>query len=74
MPIYEYRCERCGRVKEVLAKPSEADHPPQTCTCGEDAKFVKLFSTFATHATTRTEFPGCGREGCEGGNCGRHFD
>ena len=36
MPIYEYRCERCGEHLEVLQKMSDA--PVTTCKhCGADA-------------------------------------
>jgi putative FmdB family regulatory protein len=40
MPIYEYRCSRCGHQQEFLQKLSD---PPQTrCTkCGEES-FSKM--------------------------------
>jgi putative FmdB family regulatory protein len=42
MPIYEYRCESCGREKEFLQKVSDA--PLTTCPfCGQDA-LKKLIS------------------------------
>ncbi len=73
MPLYEYQCETCGRVTEVFAKSAEEDLAPQTCGCGKDAHFVKLYSSFAAHASQTPEFAGCGREGCGGGACGRHM-
>jgi putative FmdB family regulatory protein len=34
MPLYEYRCDACGRRFEVIQKFSDA--PPETCTkCGK---------------------------------------
>ena len=47
MPIYEYECQRCGHVTEVLAKISD---PPPACeatgageSCqGETKKIVSL--------------------------------
>src|SRR6266568_9271151 len=40
MPIYEYRCERCGHQQEFLQKVSDA--PVTVCTkCGE-ASFSKM--------------------------------
>jgi putative FmdB family regulatory protein len=40
MPIYEYRCERCGHQQEFLQKVSDA--PLTVCTkCGE-ASFTKM--------------------------------
>ncbi|MFO1318059.1 MAG: FmdB family zinc ribbon protein [Burkholderiales bacterium] len=42
MPIYEYRCEKCGYEKEFLQKVSDA--PISTCpACGESA-MTKLIS------------------------------
>jgi putative FmdB family regulatory protein len=36
MPIYAYRCERCGHAKDVIQKFSDA--PLSTCPeCGADA-------------------------------------
>ena len=45
MPIYEYLCEECGRVTEVMQKIS--DRPPATCSeCGS-RKIAKLVSRTA---------------------------
>ncbi|MFT3915955.1 MAG: zinc ribbon domain-containing protein [Anaeromyxobacteraceae bacterium] len=42
MPIYEYVCEACGRLTEVMQKVS--DPPPGACPgCGE-ARLSKLVS------------------------------
>lgn len=42
MPIYEYQCENCGEVKEVIQKFS--DDPLTDCTdCGEP-QLKKLLS------------------------------
>ena len=42
MPIYEYLCEGCGRITEVMQKLS--DPPPRTCAeCGS-RKIAKLVS------------------------------
>ena len=73
MPIYEYQCEKCGRVTEVLAKSATEDPRPQACGCGQGATFVRLYSTFVSHnaSPTEAEFTGCGREGC-GGHCAMH--
>ncbi len=45
MPIYEYLCEGCGRISEVMQKMS--DPPPRTCPeCGS-RKIAKLVSRSA---------------------------
>lgn len=41
MPIYEYRCEKCGLEKEYLQKVS--DPPISACPCGESV-MTKLIS------------------------------
>jgi len=46
MPIYEYRCEKCGRVSGFLVR-SAGDHRPPACPkCGH-AKMARAFSRFA---------------------------
>lgn len=45
MPIYEYLCENCGRVTEVMQKVT--DKPPAACTeCG-GKRLAKLVSRTA---------------------------
>ena len=45
MPIYEYLCERCGKVNEKLQKVN--DPPPRSCDeCGS-RKLAKLVSRSA---------------------------
>ncbi len=46
MPIYEYRCDKCGGQFELLVR---ADTRPACPQCGS-AKVEKLFSAFAAHA------------------------
>ena len=41
MPIYEYRCDKCGLEKEYLQKVSDA--PVSACPCGEST-MTKLIS------------------------------
>lgn len=41
MPIYEYRCDKCGIEKEYLQKVSDA--PISACPCGEST-MTKLIS------------------------------
>lgn len=45
MPIYEYKCQRCGRLSEVFQKSS--DEPLSECTCGGELK--KLISLNSFH-------------------------
>lgn len=43
MPLYEYKCEKCDAVFEILQRSNEKVKCP---TCGT-ASLQKLFSTFA---------------------------
>lgn len=33
MPLYDYKCQKCGTVREVLMKVN--DKSEQVCECGE---------------------------------------
>jgi len=55
MPIYEYRCEECGRTYEEIRRMSEADKDLQCPTC-ESKKVKRQVSTFAAGG-------GCGSGG-----------
>ena len=47
MPIYEYTCEKCGQVTEVMQKVS--DPPPPRCdNCGSK-KLAKVVSLTSFH-------------------------
>ncbi|WP_373500121.1 FmdB family zinc ribbon protein [Desulfococcus sp.] len=46
MPIYEYKCEQCGKVEEVLQKISE----DPLATCGHcSGRLQKLISSSTFH-------------------------
>lgn len=76
MPIFEYRCEQCGHVMEVLQKSRKA--AKQTCAkCGSN-DMKKLLSGFAVgqgkasgvSACDSCEAgPACGAGMCPGGAC-----
>jgi putative FmdB family regulatory protein len=64
MPIYEYRCENCGKVAEVLQK-SFAQKEPSVCTnCGstEMKKMISPPGFIAVGGSTPKGTTCCGRE------------
>ncbi|MBN2414455.1 zinc ribbon domain-containing protein [bacterium] len=73
MPLFEYKCNECGAVSEILVR-SAADKP--VCSCGSE-KLTKLFSAFAVSEGSSAA-PSCadGRCGampnspCASGMCG----
>ena len=53
MPIYEYRCESCGKKSSTLLSSYSSPDPP--CPhCGKPA-LRRLVSTFATTGSTELE-------------------
>ena len=71
MPIYEYRCGRCGRVyEEWLGQGAPA--PPACPECGHEGR-ERVPSGFAIAVATRTERAkgtGPARACAGGGPCG----
>jgi putative FmdB family regulatory protein len=52
MPIFEYRCSKCGHVTAFLEKADSSN--PHVCEkCGSE-KTDKMFSTFATKTAKGT--------------------
>jgi len=49
MPIYEYQCEACGYMTEVLRRMSEADEPVACESCGSE-QTIRAHSVCATPA------------------------
>ena len=45
MPIFEYKCERCGEITELLEKTGSK--AKKSCAHCGGKKLVKQFSTFA---------------------------
>ncbi len=50
MPLFEYTCRRCGRRFEALVTASRQ----AACPGCESTDLEKLFSTFATRASSAT--------------------
>ncbi len=42
MPIYEYECQKCGEVIEVLQDINE--EPLEFCDCGKKGRLIRLIS------------------------------
>lgn len=78
MPIYEFKCRKCGHAFETLARNSR-DLPAKCPKCGA-ARPEKQFSTFsasvaadsspcASGACGLAGACGAGSGGCSGGSC-----
>jgi putative FmdB family regulatory protein len=49
MPMYEYKCEKCGEVFFELRRATEREEPIVCPDCGGEGKII--FSTFAQGAS-----------------------
>jgi len=68
MPIYEYRCERCGHEFESLVMSREDAENIRCPGCGS-VKVAKALSTFAVGAAPqKSSAPSCGGS-CPSGSC-----
>jgi len=69
MPLYEYRCEKCGEACELLVR-SESD--VKCPVCGS-VKLARQLSVVSAPAGSRggmmEQFEGCGRPQCGQGRC-----
>jgi len=62
MPMYEYRCRRCGVQFEQLRRMEDADRELECPNCGaRDGEVERLLSAFATSGTSGSS--GCGGSG-----------
>ncbi|NWF93637.1 MAG: zinc ribbon domain-containing protein [Syntrophaceae bacterium] len=60
MPIYEYRCRKCGEVFEKIQKVSEAGESLRCPHCGEE-KPERILSGFFSKGSESTST--CGPSG-----------
>ena len=76
MPIYEYRCKKCGAVSEFLVYGSQAEG--LACTSCGDAGLEKILSAPNVHTTAASSScqslgcqtgPQCGSSPCASGGC-----
>lgn len=51
MPVYEYRCSRCGRLTSLLVRSYQAPASPRCACCGSD----QLRRTISCVAVLRSE-------------------
>ena len=71
MPIFEYKCQQCGHVMEVLQKSRNATR--QTCAQCGGSDMKKLLSGFAVGQSKAPSAPACDScpspDACGGGFC-----
>lgn len=65
MPLYEYRCDACGRTFEELRSSSDADEAIECPSC-ESRQTARKLSRFASGASSSGSAKG-------GSSCGTRF-
>ncbi|MEW6427064.1 MAG: zinc ribbon domain-containing protein [Thermodesulfobacteriota bacterium] len=68
MPIFEYRCEECGAIFELLVMSEEDAREPRCRRC-DATEVKKVLSATAVRITTQAAggFPGAPAGGCGSG-------
>ena len=64
MPIYEYRCNQCGKISEILIGVSSGSEMLACKYCGSN-DLIKILSVSSFTVTDSGRVPGttcCGRE------------
>ena len=67
MPLYEYKCKRCGHSFEHLAR-THREPAPQCPKCGARNPKKRL-SAFSTSAGSREDTGSCSTGTCPTGTC-----
>ncbi len=63
MPLYEYKCEKCGEKFEMLVSLSKINDPIECIKCGS-TETKRLFSSFSTSSSSKsTSNSSCSTQG-----------
>jgi putative FmdB family regulatory protein len=70
MPIYDYKCEECGKTYDVFHKVREVLEDVVCPACGS-AKHTRLLSAPSfSMGNSQAEAPPCANGSCCSGSCG----
>ena len=72
MPIYEYRCDRCRCLFDLMRPFAQADDPAACPDCASPAtRQISAFAAFSKGegGATRSVGGGSSCGGCSGGSC-----
>jgi putative FmdB family regulatory protein len=64
MPLFEYQCESCGKVHEILLNGAEGGPGCPDCGSSRMRKLVSAHSSLS--GTSSNRMPGVGDTGCCG--------
>lgn len=75
MPIFEYKCGKCGNSFEKLIRTSSEKIECPECGNGKVEKMLSVFSASVAGSPKCEMKPSCpsaGTKCCSGGTCGLH--
>ncbi|MCL4322009.1 MAG: zinc ribbon domain-containing protein [Deltaproteobacteria bacterium] len=67
MPIYEYRCQKCGKIFEIYQRLSEKGEDIKCPVCGAE-KPVKRVSSFSSYGNSGSSVSYNPSGSCGGGH------
>jgi len=70
VPIFEFKCKKCGHAFEELLSLSELDSGKLSCPACSSKRIEKGFSAFATGTAGQTAGGNPGGSFGSGGGCG----
>lgn len=68
MPLYEYKCKKCGKGFEVLVRSAAEEISCEHCGSSRIEKVFSLFAASGTEKKVNNAGGGCGS--CSSGTCG----
>ncbi|MGB9867197.1 MAG: FmdB family zinc ribbon protein [Bacillota bacterium] len=68
MPIFEYKCNECGKIFESLERQGELPGRKDCPHCGS-SKLTRLLSRFSARSSGGTKIGGSSCSSCSGGSC-----
>ncbi|MEM4247856.1 MAG: zinc ribbon domain-containing protein [Candidatus Nanoarchaeia archaeon] len=75
MPIFEYECEKCGKVFEKLVSSQKEKISCPSCGSSNAKRQLSVFSATVAGSPKcelKSACPSAGTSCCSGGTCGRH--
>ncbi|MFO8111278.1 MAG: zinc ribbon domain-containing protein [Desulfosalsimonadaceae bacterium] len=72
MPIYEFRCLKCGNVQEVIVTKSESDSVEMKCNACESSDLERVLSaaSYTMGASASGPRPNVSTKTCGENTCG----
>jgi len=70
MPLFEYKCSKCGNEFEELVSGSETKVSCSKCGSVKTDKQLSVFAASTTSSSALPSMPSCAKPGCGSGGFG----